>query len=140
MYLRGKMRRGQAVSDLPAGPAGGGSSVQRVRGGTGTLLLDTGPAAPQEAPRLGALDAVQRSALHPRVIHLAVGLSAELRRGQRSAPGGARGTPALGPPLRPALTFTQPWPSSCCAVAFPPWSTGSSHSTNSSGLRGRRGR
>lgn len=137
MYLREKMRRGQRVSALPAGPAVLPGELGAVAaGGTGTLLLDAGPAAPQEAPRLGALDAVQRPAQHSRVIHLAVGLAAELRRGQRSAgPGGHR---HRGRP-RPALTFTQPWPSSCCAVAFPPWSTGSSHSTNSSGLRGRSG-
>lgn len=98
MYLREKMRRGQGASALPAGPALlPGGPVRWLRG-TGALLLDAGPAAPQEAPRLGALDAVQRSALHSRVIHLAVGLAAELRRGQRSALGGARGAPAPGPP------------------------------------------
>lgn len=101
-------------------------------------LPDAGPAAPQEAPRLGALDAVQGPALHPRVIHIAVCLSTELG-GERRGDTELSPQPAPAAP-GPALTFTQPWPSSCCAVAFPPWSTGSSHSTNSSGLRGRRKR
>lgn len=87
------------MSALPAGPAVLPGELGAVAaGGTGTLLLDAGPAAPQEAPRLGALDAVQRPAQHSRVIHLAVGLAAELRRGQRSALTGARGVPAPGPP------------------------------------------
>lgn len=65
-------------------------------------LPDAGPAAPQEAPRLGALDAVQGPALHSRVIHIAVCLSAELG-GERR--GGALSSALSRPPPPPA------WPS-----------------------------
>lgn len=126
---------------LPWGPLSPVQAVAHSRGPrpvTGPLP-DAGPAAPQEAPRLSTLDAVQGPALHPSVVHIAVCLPAELggEWGSTELSLGSQPTPAAP---GPALTFTQPWPSSCCAVAFPPWSTGSSHSTNSSGLRGRRKR
>lgn len=70
------------------------------------LLPDAGLAAAQEAPRLGALDAIQRPALHPRVVHVAVRLPAEL--GGRGGLSLSLSWPGGRPPPSPCPPVTGP--------------------------------
>lgn len=103
MGQRGKDTGWGAVRARPLPAAGGAAPPGGCRAPCSRcrLLPDAGLAAAQEAPRLGALDAIQRPALHPRVVHVAVRLPAELGGGGGSASAGPEAAPPPCPPLSP---------------------------------------